>query len=88
MAGLVPAIHVFAAAEKENVDARHRRQVYAVCASLTALPGMTSSDYSVPASPACVTTLPQRAISEAMKRCSSSGEEPPPGIMPSLMICC
>jgi hypothetical protein len=24
-------------------DARHRRQVYAVCASLTALPGMTKT---------------------------------------------
>jgi hypothetical protein len=33
MAGLVPAIHVFlAAVTKEDVDARQRRQVYAVCA--------------------------------------------------------
>jgi hypothetical protein len=39
MAGLVPAIHVL---RDKNVDARHRRQVYAVCACLTALPGMTS----------------------------------------------
>src|SRR5262245_14860520 len=44
--------------------------------------------HSVPARPAWVTTLPQRAISEAMKRSSSSDEAPPPGIMPSLMICC
>jgi hypothetical protein len=42
MAGLVPAIHVFAAASRKDVDARQRRQVYAVCASLTALPGMTT----------------------------------------------
>src|SRR2546429_2602720 len=41
MAGLVPAIHVFAASTKEDVDARQRRQVYAVCASLTSVPGMT-----------------------------------------------
>jgi hypothetical protein len=33
MAGLVPAIHVL---RKKGVDARHSRQVYAVCASLTA----------------------------------------------------
>jgi hypothetical protein len=26
-----PAIHVFLAAEAKDVDARHRRQVYAVC---------------------------------------------------------
>ena len=44
--------------------------------------------YSVPARPACVTTLPQRAISEPIKRSSSSGEEMPLGIMPRLMICC
>jgi hypothetical protein len=30
MAGLVPAIHVFIAKEKD-VDPRQRRQVYAVC---------------------------------------------------------
>jgi tripartite-type tricarboxylate transporter receptor subunit TctC len=36
MAGLVPAIHVFRASGKQDVDARQRRQVYAVCASLTA----------------------------------------------------
>jgi hypothetical protein len=46
------------------------------------------SAYSVPANPACVTTLPQRAISAAMKRSSSSDEAVPPGIMPSLTICC
>jgi hypothetical protein len=41
MAGLVPAIHVcLSAVLNRDVDARHRRQVYAVCASLTALPGM------------------------------------------------
>ena len=40
MAGLVPAIHVFSSYHtKEDVDARHRRQVYAVCAGLTALAG-------------------------------------------------
>src|SRR5438876_7153632 len=33
MAGLVPAIHVFC---YQVVDARHRRQVYAVCARQTA----------------------------------------------------
>ena len=38
--GLVPAIHVFQV--KKDVDARHRRQVYAVCARQTLRPGMTS----------------------------------------------
>src|SRR5919197_2351084 len=42
MAGLIPAIHVFAFVH-QDVGARQRRQVYAVCASLTALPGMTTS---------------------------------------------
>ena len=37
MAGLVPAIHVLACGE--DVDARPAR--FAVCASLTAWPGMT-----------------------------------------------
>src|SRR5262249_46513305 len=41
MTGLAPAIHVLLADREEDVDARRRRQVYAVCASLTALPGMT-----------------------------------------------
>ena len=36
---VVPAIHDLVA--RKDVDARQRRQVYAVCASLTALPGMT-----------------------------------------------
>ena len=36
MAGLVPAIHVFC---YQVVDARHRRQVYAVCARQTATAG-------------------------------------------------
>lgn len=36
MAGLDPAIHVFSAGRQKDVDARHRRQVYAVCAGLTA----------------------------------------------------
>src|SRR5690349_3105605 len=36
MAGLGPAIHVFLAHGAKDVDARQRRQVYAVCASLTA----------------------------------------------------
>jgi hypothetical protein len=35
----VPAIHVFLAEIQIDVDARDRRQVYAVCASLTAMPG-------------------------------------------------
>src|SRR5882724_12234933 len=39
MAGLVPAIHVFCFTRKEDVDARHRRQVYAVCAKQTAMAG-------------------------------------------------
>jgi len=38
-----PAIHVLLRGRKD-VDARQRRQVYAVCASLAAVPGMTSSD--------------------------------------------
>jgi hypothetical protein len=36
MAGLDPAIHVFLASRNKDVDARQRRQVYAICASLTA----------------------------------------------------
>jgi len=40
MAGLVPAIHVLHARIKDG-DALECRQAYAVCASLTALPGMT-----------------------------------------------
>jgi hypothetical protein len=39
MAGLVPAIHAFFLTKE--VDARHRRQVHTVCASLTTLPGTT-----------------------------------------------
>jgi hypothetical protein len=41
MAGLAPAIHVFFGAKisKQDVDARHRRQVYAVCARHTAMAG-------------------------------------------------
>ncbi len=39
MAGLVPAIHVLAYRNKKDVDARHRRQVYAVCARQTGLAG-------------------------------------------------
>jgi hypothetical protein len=35
----VPAIHVFACAKHKDVDARHRRQVYAVCAKQTAVAG-------------------------------------------------
>ncbi len=38
MAGLVPAIHVLAL-QKKDVDARERRQVYAVCVKQTAMPG-------------------------------------------------
>jgi hypothetical protein len=37
----VPAIHVLLADREKDVDARQRRQVYAVYASLTALLGMT-----------------------------------------------
>src|SRR6516165_6030240 len=40
----VPSTSFFATKSKRDVDARQRRQVYAVCASLTALPGMTNSD--------------------------------------------
>jgi hypothetical protein len=40
MPGLVPGIHVFAShREKKDVDGRDRRQVYAVCAWQTAVPG-------------------------------------------------
>jgi hypothetical protein len=39
MAGLIPAIHLFAADQKKDVDARQRRQVYAVCAGWTSLAG-------------------------------------------------
>jgi len=41
MAGLVPAIHALAAARKTWMRGG-RRQVYAVCASLTAFPRMTA----------------------------------------------
>jgi len=39
--GFVPAIHVFLAQVKlrQDVDARHRRQVYTVCAKQTAMAG-------------------------------------------------
>src|SRR4030088_1633622 len=36
--GIVPAIHVCAQMDSKDVDARHRRQVYAVCAQ-TAMAG-------------------------------------------------
>jgi hypothetical protein len=39
MAGLVPAIHVLLSDSRKDVDARHRRQVYAVCARQTAMAG-------------------------------------------------
>src|SRR5450432_56764 len=39
MAGLVPAIHVLSFAREKDVDARGRRQVYAVCATQTTMPG-------------------------------------------------
>src|ERR1700723_3861407 len=39
MAGLVPAIHAFLAARTQDVDARHRRQVYVVCARQTTMAG-------------------------------------------------
>jgi hypothetical protein len=39
MAGLDPAIHVFFTVGIKDVDARHRRQVYAVCARQTAMAG-------------------------------------------------
>jgi hypothetical protein len=44
MAGLVPAIHVLLAAKKD-VDARHRRQVYAVCARQTTMAGHDDSGW-------------------------------------------
>jgi hypothetical protein len=40
MAGLDPAIHEFLEQMKQDVDARERRQVYAVCAGLTAMRGL------------------------------------------------
>src|SRR3984893_12676757 len=49
VAGLVPAIHVFSSYHtKEDVDARHRRQVYAVCARQTAMGGMTKRGDDAP----------------------------------------
>jgi hypothetical protein len=48
MAGLVPATHVLLCwNRKKDVDARQRRQVYAVCAGLTAVPGMTTEKLPV-----------------------------------------
>src|SRR5437773_3509116 len=43
MARLVPAIDVFVAKISQEVDARHGRQVYAVCARGLLRPGMMSS---------------------------------------------
>jgi hypothetical protein len=43
MPGLVPGIHDFLAAW-QDVDGRERRQVYAVCARQTALPGHDDVD--------------------------------------------
>jgi hypothetical protein len=52
MAGLVPAIHVFCETDrKQDVDARHRRQVYAVCAQ-TAMAGHDEEIKKIPAAPA------------------------------------
>ncbi len=62
-----------------------------VCAGTTAKRFRASYEipsHSVPARPACRTTSPQRVISPLMKRCNSSGEEVPPGIIPSLTIRC
>jgi hypothetical protein len=42
MAGLVPAIHVFAEPKKEDLNGRQHRQVYAVPPKLECLPGMTN----------------------------------------------
>jgi len=40
MAGLVPAIHVLLSSpSKKDVDARQRRQVYALCAGQAAMAG-------------------------------------------------
>jgi hypothetical protein len=39
MAGLVPAIHLLLKQGKKAVDARQRRQVYAVCAMQTTMAG-------------------------------------------------
>jgi 3-hydroxybutyryl-CoA dehydratase len=45
MAGLVPAIHVLLVLPpRKDVDARERRQVYAVCARLDCAAGMTARD--------------------------------------------
>jgi hypothetical protein len=46
-AGLVPAIHVLNASLPKDVDARHRRQVYAVCAKHTAMAGH-DEEYGAP----------------------------------------
>jgi hypothetical protein len=47
---------------KEDVDARQRRQVYAVCASLTALPGMTTHHRRFRITPPrCVRRCPGRS---------------------------
>ena len=42
MAGLDPVIHdLFLSFSKNDVDARHRRQVYVVCEARLLWPGMT-----------------------------------------------
>ena len=47
MAGLVPALHALMLDEKD-VDARDRRQVYAVCEEQTAMPGHDDAERPVP----------------------------------------
>jgi hypothetical protein len=44
----VPAIYVFGSHYKKDVDTRHRRQVYAVCARQTAMAGHDENYYSPP----------------------------------------
>ena len=44
-----------------------------------------AAPYSIPAAPACRTTLPQSATSRAGKRASSAGGVGAPGIMPMSM---
>ena len=45
------------------------------------------ASHIVPARPICFTILPQRSISELIKGCNSSRDEPAAGTMPSFSIC-
>src|SRR6266702_997642 len=82
MAGLVPAIHVLFRGTKD-VDARQRRQVYAVCASLTALPGMTEENLTRPGlKPRQID--PSRSLRQLFLHQSSArrGRVPDRGVLP------